>query len=87
MKFPSISLLAFAVTALAAPINNNEGGSAVRRTSPVPPIVDGGLDVGATQVKRTSPVPPIVDGGLDMAAAAIKRTSPVPPIVDGGLDM
>ncbi|KAI0814710.1 hypothetical protein GGR55DRAFT_675999 [Xylaria sp. FL0064] len=66
MKFSSISLLAFAVSAMAAPINNNEGGSAVKRTSPVPPIVDGGLDVGASMAKRTSPVPPIVDGGLDM---------------------
>ncbi|KAI8946015.1 hypothetical protein F4801DRAFT_583830 [Xylaria longipes] len=66
MKFPSISLLAFAASVLAAPINNNGLGSTVKRSSPVPPIVDGGLDLGAGTVKRTSPVPPIVDGGLDL---------------------
>lgn len=49
-----------------------------KRTSPAPPIVDGGVDFG----KRSSPAPPIVDGGV----AFEKRSSPVPPIVDGGVD-
>ncbi|RWA11502.1 hypothetical protein EKO27_g3598 [Xylaria grammica] len=85
MKSPSISFLALCAGALAAPIDNRGVGS-IKRISPQPPIVDGGL---ADAVKRTSPQPssPYVDGGVDLGAIKVKRTSPVPPIVDGGLDL
>ncbi|KAI0875765.1 hypothetical protein GGS24DRAFT_515143 [Hypoxylon argillaceum] len=76
MKFSNVSFLALSTSALAATINNNALGNIGKRTSPAPPIVDGGLDSRASTVKRSSPAPPIVDGGLDLSTA-VKDTRAV----------
>ncbi|KAF7949333.1 uncharacterized protein EAE97_002842 [Botrytis byssoidea] len=62
MKLQKILIATLSLSAMAAPLVNKDFTR--KRTSPVPPLMDAGIDADFVE-KRTSPKPPLVDAGID----------------------
>ncbi|KAF2794549.1 hypothetical protein K505DRAFT_324692 [Melanomma pulvis-pyrius CBS 109.77] len=73
MQLHAVLIFTAALSAMAIPIETKgsiERGAAsfIKRSSPVPPLWDGGVDFEEDKNKRSSPVPPLWDGGVDFEA-------------------
>ncbi|KAF7929300.1 uncharacterized protein EAE98_005219 [Botrytis deweyae] len=83
MKLHTILVATLSSSAFAAPLVNKD--STGKRTSPVPPLMDAGIDSSFVE-KRASPAPPLIDTGIDFDFVE-KRVSARPPLIDAGIDL